>query len=556
MKHLISISLALATLATLALASPTLLAATAVEDGNRTQTIHIGNLGEPNDLDPHIADSTQTSAIIQALFEGLVTYDPETCEPRPGVAEKWEASPDGLTWTFHLRANARWSNGDPVTARDFVYSFRRILMPGLAAEYASMFYVLKNAEPLYTGKLAPDAPDQLGARAADDHTLILTLEHPAPYLPAMLCHTAWLPVHRATIEKFGKPDQRGTPWTRPGNMVSNGPFTLAEWKPNQLIRVEKNETYWDAPNVRLRAAIFYPVENEDTEERMFRAGQLHVTATLPISKIAVYKKDTTGVFDPAPYLSTYFYRFNTAKKPFDDARVRRALAMAIDRERLVKYVTRGGQLPAGHLCPPDTAGFTATANLPSDPAAARQLLADAGYPGGKNFPRVEILYNTNESHRQIAEAIQQMWRRELGIDAGLCNQEFKVFNDTLRNGDYQIARFGWVGDYIDPSTFMDIMTSDSGNNQTGWKNAEYDRLIAEARRAPDPRRRYECYQRCEQILVDECPIAPIYFYVRDNLVATSVQGWHGNLLDVHPLKYVWLGSLRSQIPNPEIPNPK
>ena len=535
-----SIKIALVILAVIFAVSPALRAATAVEEGNCTQTIHIGNLGEPNDLDPHIADSTNTSAIIQSLFEGLTINDPKTCEPRPAVAESWDVSPDGLTWTFHLRPTARWSNGDPVTAHDFVYSFRRILMPRLAAEYASMFYVLKNAEAFYNGKITD--PGQIGARAADDHTLVLTLSHPAPYLPAMLAHTAWLPVHRATIEKFGKPDQRGTLWTRPANMVSNGAFTLAEWQPNQFIRVEKSKTYWDAANVRLNAAVFYPIENEDTEERMFRTGQLHVTATLPISKIAVYKKDTTGVFQPAPYLSTYFYRFNTAKKPFDDIRVRRALAMSIDRDRLVKYVTRGGQIPAGHLCPPDTAGFTATANLPYDPATARKLLAEAGYPNGKNFPHVEILYNTNEGHRQIAEAIQQMWRRELGIDVGLYNQEFKVMNDSLRSGDYQIARFGWVGDYIAPSTFLDIITGDNGNNQTGWKNAEYDRLIAEANRSPDPKHRYECYQRCEQILADECPIAPIYFYVRDNLIGASVKGWYGNLLDIHPLKYVWLES--------------
>jgi oligopeptide transport system substrate-binding protein len=534
----LTLTFALALALTLTSALPIATAATAVDDGNRTQTIHIGNLGEPNDLDPHTGDSTNTSAIIQALFEGLTVYDPRTCEPRPGVAETWEPSPDGLTWTFHLRPNARWSNGDPVTAADFVYSFRRILMPGLAAEYASMLFVLKNATALYAGTLAD--PAQLGARAPDPRTLVLTLEHPAPYLPAMLCHTAWLPVHRPTIEKHGRPDQRGTPWTRPGNIVSNGAFTLADWQPNQLIRVVKNETYWDAANVRLHAAVFYPIENEDTEERMFRSGQLHVTATLPRAKIPAYQKDPAGGFEPAPNLGTAYYRFNTRVKPLDDIRVRRALAMSIARERIVKRVTRAGQPPAGHFCPPGLAGFTATAELPHDPAAARKLLAEAGYPGGKNFPHLDILYNTNEAHRQIAEAIQQMWRRELGIDIGLYNQEFKVAADSLRNGDYQIARFAWIADYIDPSTFLDIMTTDSGNNETGWGSPEYDRLIAEANRTPDNARRHALYQHCEQILVDDCPIAPSYYYVRDNLRSPAVKGWHGNPLDIHPLKHVWL----------------
>ena len=511
---------------------------TAVESGNRNQVIHIGNLIEPTDLDPHLVADTSTFNVVAAFFEGLTQYDAETAQPVPAVAERWEVSPDSLTWTFHLRSAARWSNGDPVTAQDFVFAYRRILAPALGAEYAYMLYALKNGEAFNAGKIA-DA-SLIGARAADDHTLVLTLDHPVPYLPAMACHAAWYPLHRPTIEKFGKIDQRGSPWTRPGNIVGNGYFVVAEWKPHQYVRGTKSPTYWDRDKVRLNEVYFYPIESEDAEERTFRSGQLHVTSTMPISKIAVYEKEHSESYHPHVYLGTYVYRFNVNQPPLNDVRVRRALAMAIDRERIVRDVSRGHQLPAGHFSPPAIAGFTANANVPSDLAAARKLLAEAGFPNGAGFPHLDILFNTNEGHRQIAEAIQQMWRKGLGIDVGLYNQEGKVWTDSMRALNYQIARFAWIGDYLDPSSFLDIMTSDSGNNETGWKNTEYDRLIAEARSTADQTRRYACYQRCEQILADECPLAPIYFYTRNNLVRPEVKGWFGNLLDEHPLKGVYL----------------
>ncbi len=513
---------------------------TPVEFGNRTQTLQLGNLSEPNDLDPAFPDSQQTFNIVAALMEGLAQYDPKTCLPVPAVAERWEVSADSLTWTFYLRSSARWSNGDPVTAGDFVYAYRRGLSPGLGAEYAYMLFDLQNGEAFYQGKVKDFA--EVGAKAADDHTLVLRLNHPVPYLPKLVCHTMWYPIHRATIEKFGKIDQRGSLWTRSGNYVGNGPFVLAEWKPNQIIRVTKSPTYWNRDHVRLNAVNFYPIEDNTTEEAMFRTGQLHITSTIPIEKIAVYKHDPklAGYLDQYTMLGTYFFRFNVTKPPLDDVRIRRALAYAINRQEMVDRVTLGDQVPAGHLTPPGTGGFTATANVPSDPARARQLLAEAGYPGGANFPHLELLYNTNEGHRKIAEALQQMWRRELGIAITLVNQEAKVQSDSMREGNYQIARFAWIGDYLDPSTFLDIMTSDSGNNQTGWKNAEYDRLIAAAGHTADDATRFKYYQQCEQILADECPIAPLYFYTRNNLRLPDVKGWYGNLLDLHPFTDVYL----------------
>lgn len=511
---------------------------TAVETGNQEQVIHIGNLSEPVDLDPHIISSHQDFNIVMSLFEGLVQYDAKTAEPVAAGAERWETSADGLTWTFHLRKEAKWSDGNPVTAHDYVYAYRRILSPTLGAEYASMLYVLKNGEELYSQKISD--PAQLGAKAADDHTLVLTLARPTPYLLSMLCHSAWYPVPKTVIEKHGKSDQRGNPWTRQGNLVGNGYFTLAEWKANQHIRVERSETYWDKANVKLKAAVFYPIESADAEERSFRSGQLHVTSTLPISKISVYEKDSSGFFKPHPMLASYFFRFNVNVPPLNDARVRRALSMAIDREAIVRDVSKGGQLAAGNLCPPDVAGFTAKARIATDVAAAKKLLAEAGFPDGKGFPKIELLFNTNEGHRQIAEAIQQMWKRNLGVDIGLYNQEAKVWNDSMRTLNYQIARYAWVGDYLDPSTFLDLMGSDNGNNQTGWKNAEYDKLLAAANATADKAKRYEYYQRCEEILAQEAPIAPLYFYARNNLRRPEVKGWYGNLLDNHALKGVYL----------------
>lgn len=475
----------------------------AVESGRRTQTIHLGNLTEPNDLDPHIVDSQQTFNIVMGLVEGLAQYHPQTCEPVPAVATRWTQSEDGLRWTFHLRPEARWSNGDPVTARDFLWSYQRVLTPSLAAEYASMLFVLRNAEAYYTGTVKNFG--EVGVSAPDDHTLVLDLARPVPYLDKLVCHAIWYPVHRPTLEKHGDPFQRGSKWTRPGNFVGNGYFVLAEWRPNQFVRLTKSPTYWERDRVLLNEAIFYPVENSTTEESMFRAGQLHVTSSIPTEKIAVYKEDPAlaGLLHQEVLLATYFYRFNVTRPPFNDVRVRKALSLAIDRSQIVERVSKGGQPPAGHLTPPGIAGFEAGIPAPHDPEKARALLAEAGFPGGKGFPKFDILFNTNEGHRQIAEAIQQMWRRELGVDTGLYNQESKVYVATMRTLDYAVARFAWVGDYLDPTTFLDIMKSDSGNNQTGWANSEYDALLRKAELSRSQEERYSLFKHCEQILAEE-----------------------------------------------------
>ena len=511
---------------------------TPVERGDKTQTLELGNLSEPTDLDPQIITAQNDFNIVFTLLEGLTTPDAKDLHPTPGAAQSWEVSPDGLIYTFHLRPQARWSNGDPVTAQDFLYSWRRMLTPALGAEYSYMLYVVKNAEEFNTGKLTDFS--QVGFAAPDRLTIQVTLKSPTPYFLSLVAHNSWFPVHQATVEKFGKLTDRGTPWTRPGNYVGNGPFVLKEWRTNQIIRVEKSPTYWDAPHVELHGINFHPIESADTEERAFRAGLLHLTYEFPVDKLDTYRRQFPQELHITPMLGTYFYRLNVKKPPLNDVRVRRALAMSIDRETLVNAVLRTGQQPAFSLIPPSTAGYEPLAKIHEDVPAAQKLLAEAGFPGGQNFPTMTILFNTNEGHQKVAEAIQAMWKKSLGINVNLQNQEAKVYESTMRAGDYQIGRYAWFGDYLDPNTFMTLMISNGGNNQTGWSNPEYDKLIDLAARTADGATRLKTFQQAEGILADQVPVIPIYFYTRVTLQRRSVVGWYSNLLDIHNLKGVHL----------------
>ena len=511
---------------------------TKVQQGNREQILHLSNGSEPESIDPHIVTGVPEHNVISALTEGLVSEDPVDLHPVPGTAESWDISEDGRVYTFHLRANAKWTNGDPVTAHDFVRSFERILTPSLASKYAYMLFLMKNAEAFNNGDLKDF--DQVGARAIDDLTLEVTLENAAPYFLSLLNHYTWFPVHLATIEKHGKPDDRGNPWTKTGNFVSNGPFRLKEWRIGDVIIAEKNPDYWDAETVRLKEIHFHPIESIETQDRAFRAGRTHNTYELIPAKIEHYQKESPELIHIDPYLGSYFYRLNTRNKPFDDVRVRRALAMAVDRETIVKNVKRGGELPANYFTPPNTAGYTTRARIPTDIEQAKTLLAEAGYPDGKGFPKTSIIFNTNESHRAIAAAIQEMWRKHLNINVELVNQEWKVYLDSQRNGDYWVSRAGWIGDYVDPNSFMDMWTSWSQQNQTGWTSDEYDRLITQAGATGDSKARLELFQKAEEILMAEAPIIPIYIYTRVYLLDPGVKNYNPTILDHHPYKHIYL----------------
>jgi len=511
---------------------------TRVEQGNREQILHLANGTEIEDIDCQIVTGVPEHHIITTLTEGLVSEDPKDLHPVPGVAERWESNADQNVWTFHFRDNAKWTNGDKVTAQDFVRSYKRILMPTLASKYAYMLFVMKNAEAYQNGDLTDF--DQVGVKALDDRTLEITLTYPTPYFLSLLNHYTWFPVHIPTIEKFGALDMKGNKWTRSGNFVGNGPFRLKDWRISDVLIVEKNPLYWDADTVRLKEIHFYPIESAETQERLYRAGQLHNTYEMLPAKIEVYEREQPELLYKYRWLASYFYRFNTSRKPVDNLLVRKALSMAIDRESIVKNVTRAGQRPAYFYSPPDTAGYTPRARLKEDVAKAKELLAEAGYPNGKGMPKIEIVFNTLETHRAIAEAIQEMWRKNLNIEVELVNQEWKVYLDSQRELDYDISRAGWTGDYEDPNTFLDMWTSWSQQNQTGWTNAAYDDLIRKAGREANPVQRYEYFQQAEEILIDELPILPIYIYTRVYLLHPAVNGWYPTHLDHHPWKYIHL----------------
>ncbi len=507
---------------------------------NAPMVMKWGNGSEPQDLDPQTVQGIPELHLIQALFEGLASEDPKDLHPVPAVASSWDISDDGKIYTFHLRPGVKWSNGDPITADDFIQSYKRMLSPSLASQYAYLLYdYVVNAKEFYDGKITDFS--QVGYKALDDHTLQVTLKAPAPYLLKMIAsHYAWNPVPVKVIAKYGPIDQQRTPWTKLGNIVGNGPFRLKEWSPNARIVVERNPNYWDAKTVKLDGMEFYPTEDISVEERMFRTGQLDLTNELPNDKVDVYRKQYPESLHIDPWLGVYYYRLNVAKPPLTDVRVRKALALAIDRESLVKNVTRGEERPAYAISYPDDAGYTARARLTGGVAEAKKLLAEAGFPDGKGFPEVELLYNTSENHRGIAEAIQEMWRRNLGINIKLVNQEWKVYLDMQHTKNFTIERAGWIADYVDPHVFLETWVTDNGNNDTNWSNPEYDNLFHQALTAKNDKDRYEIYQKMDQIIVDQVPVIPIYYYTRKHAISPKVKGYYPTLLDNHPFKYIWL----------------
>lgn len=510
-----------------------------VEQGNREGVLHFGNGTELQGLDPHVVTGVPEHHVINALFEGLVTKNPETLEIEPGVAESWDISEDGRFYTFHLRQDAQWSNGDPVTAEDFRWSWQRALTPALGSEYAYMYFPVKNAEAFATGALTDF--NEVGARVIDDYTFEVELNEPTPYFLQLLDHYSMFPVHRATVEAFGSPSNRNSQWAQEGNLVGNGAFNLADWRINSHVRVEKSQTYWDAANIRLNAIVFYPTENIVTEERMYRNGQLHRTQEIPIDKIPLYLEERPDEVRIEPWLGSYFYMLNTTKPPLDDVRVRRALVMAIDRELLINSVLGGVMLPSFALVPPDTLGYYPPKTFDYDPEQARALLAEAGYPDGEGFPQIDILYNTQEDHRKVAVAIQQMWAKTLGISAVPYNQEWKVYLESQNSMNYTVSRRGWIGDYVDPNNFLDLYLTGGGNNNTGFADERYDEIILEdAPRAETREERYKLFQEAETILMEYMPIIPIYIYSTKSLIHPSVKGVPSNIMDYYNWKYVYL----------------
>jgi oligopeptide transport system substrate-binding protein len=502
-----------------------------IETGARASgdgiVINRGNGGEPDTLDPHRNEENSGAEIVRDLFEGLTT---ETVDAKivPGTAASWTISDDGLVYTFSLRPEARWSNGDPVVAEDFVAGMRRTVDPATASPYAQILYPIENAQAVVTGGLAPTA---LGVEALDDRTLEIRLATPTPYFLALLSHSTTYPIHRASLAAHG------SGFARPGNLISNGAYRLTEWVVQSHIKLARNEHYWDAGNVQIDTVYFHATENIDAELRRYRAGELDMTFQFPSSQYDWIQANLPGELRNEPYISTYFYAFDVTEPPFDDIRLRQALSMAVDRRVIAADVAGAGQPPAFGLVPPGVDNYTAAryawASLSDEErlAEARRLYAAAGY-SAENPLRTEIRYNTSENHQRLAIAVASMWRQNLGVEATLVNEEWKVMLQTrLDHPAWDVMRFGWIGDYNDAYTFLEIFESSHGQNFSGYADPEYDAMLAHIARETDLRARRELMQGAEQRVLDAYPIVPLYFYTNKHLVKPYVKGFRANIMD-------------------------
>lgn len=494
--------------------------------GKKVEQVIRYNLGaDPKTIDPGLNSSVEGGTVIANAFEGLLDTDSKD-QPVAGVAEKWEISSDGLKYTFHLRKDAKWSDGKAVTAGDFEYAWKRALDPNTASEYAYQLYYLKNgeafnmsADPKATKKATAD---QVGVKAVDDATLEVTLENPTPYFLSLMSFPTYMPLRKDVVEK----DPKG--WaTKPETYVSNGAFKMKEWKPKDSITFVKNDNYWDKGKVKLDTLVYKLIDQETSYMSAFKSGQLDFIEAPPSQEIPNLVKEGTATI--SPYLGTYYYSFNVSDnaekvnkdvaKVLKDVKVRKALTLAIDRKEIVESVTKGGQRPATSFVPrgiAEAAGkdfkqkdyFKETADVEQ----AKKLLADAGYPDGKGFPTIEILYNNGQGHQDIAQAVQDMLKKNLGISVTLRSVERKVQLTATNSHDYQIARNGWIADYADPMTFLDIWVTGGGNNVAGYSNPEYDKLITAAKSETDAVKRMTELHQAEDILMNDMPIMPIYEY--------------------------------------------
>jgi oligopeptide transport system substrate-binding protein len=505
-----------------------------------TQVLRVSQRNEPDDLDPARAAVPDDFFVIRALSEGLVAPNPDGGEPLPATAQGWETSADGLTWTFRLRPGARWSNGEPVTAGDFVASYRRALAPETAAPKAELFFCVKNARDFLQGRLSDFST--VGFLAPDPATLVVELEHPDPQFLAYAASGPWIPVNPRVVA------QRGRDWTRPGSFVGNGPFVLAEWSPGRRIVVRKNPRYYGAGQVRMDEIQFVRLDDGDTEERTFRAGQIDVTMSLPFTRLQAYLQEASPALHRALLAETRFLTFNTTRAPFSDPRVRQALSLAVDRERLTRDVTRGGEQPAYRLLPPqlrlpgdmgaDLAGrgFAETEaeawharNRAGDLEQARRLLAKAGFPGGRGFPGFE-LSGWAGTQQVVLEAIQAMWRDGLGVEARVVIRELRVHEAALRAAHYDASLIPLIPDVADPVAALERFATAAPDNYPHWSDAAFDRRLAAAEIQPVPAEQAALLRGAEIRLLEEAPIAPLYYFAHNWLMSPALRGWREDAL--------------------------
>ncbi len=498
----------------------------------RESVLRFNNGAEPETIDPALASGQPDGRLARSLFEGLTVSDPRTLEPGPGQAARWETSRDGRLWTFHLRPGLRWSDGTPLGASDFVWSWLRALRPETASRNAGLLHAIAGAEAFNRGT-ATD-PASVGLAAPDETTLVVRLARPVPYLLYLAAYPTWLPVPRHVVERWGDA------WTRPEHIVSNGAFVLERWRPNDRLVLRRNPRYRDPARVRSERVEAYSIEDLSTATELYESGRLDWNTSGYIPSPFVPYMRRYADFRSAPFQSVYFYSLNVTRPPLDNVWVRRALNAAVDREAIALDLLRGTRQPWGRLTPQGYPGYPAPPALGYDLARAREYLARAGYPGGRGFRKISILFNTSEDNRRIAEAIQAMWTRGLGIPVELQNMEWGATLQATSSLRYDVARRSWIGDYLDPSTFLDIMRGGDGNNRTGWADARYDRLLSAAADEPDPAQRLALLARAEALLLADGPVVPVYHYFSVELVKPYVRGIWSNALDTHPLEDIWI----------------
>ena len=506
-----------------------------VEEATREGILIVGNSGDPKSFDPQVVTGVLESNINRALFEGLIRFDPTDDTAAPGGVAS-EVTPDAMAtvWTVKLRPDLKWSDGHPLTSEDFAFSYERILTPALGAKYCEMLYFMEGAEDFNKGK-TKDFSD-VGFEVIDAQTFKITLRGPTPYFPELLKHYTWYPVPKHSVLKYGDIGTPGNAWSKPENLVSNGPFRMKSFRRTAHIEVERNPYYWDADNVLLNGVRFLPISNPFTEARMFRDGQLHITYTAAPEVVDLMKDKAPEMLRQEPYLGTSVYRFNVTRKPLDNKLVRQALSLAIDRESLCKSVFRGYS-PAYGMTPP-TGAYDPPKMSVFDPEKARRLLAEAGYEDPKDFPRLKLLIASRETASTLATAVQAMWREHLGVEIEIENKEWTAYLVAMTKLEYDIAAGGWIGDYIDPLTFLEMWTPGNGNNRTGWESEPFAAKLKESYEVAEPARRFELLKEAEAILLEEAPIAPIAWQGKNYLIHPSVKGWEPLLLDNHPFTSV------------------
>jgi oligopeptide transport system substrate-binding protein len=495
------------------------------------QDLIFDNGGEPQSLDPALTSGVPEARLCYALFEGLVVNDPKTSKAIPGIAESWTVSKDQKTYTFKLR-KASWSDGQPITAQDFVDSWLRVLDPKTAAPYA---YIISDSVEGASAFNAGKGPaSDVKIKAVDPQTFQVTFVGPLPYAVDMLTHNAFVVTPTHTIAKFG------ADWVKPGNFVGSGPFALKDWKPQDRILVVKNEKYWDAKNVKLKSVTYLPIEDQNVAYDKYKAGEIDWLPDdcVPVNKIDEIKlrKDYTHIAGS----SVYYFIFNVTKKPFDDVRVRRALSMALDRQQLVEQVLKSGDVASGGLVPAMAGFVTAKGNV-FDLAAAKKLLADAGYPDGKGFPKVTVIYNTNNRHKLVCEWVQQQWKANLGIEIELQNLEWNTFLDTRqKTHDFTVTRAGWLADYLDPGNYLDMFKTGAGNNDGLYSNKKYDALLEKAATMGAGDARNKVLEQAEETLItQDQAVIPFFFYSNKMLIdSTKWSGAYSNAMDIHPYKSI------------------